>query len=221
MKLTKEQKLDIYKGYLDEFKNQKVLNIVEKIIENTPTIFFGASTSSTGKYHPVVTNGFMGLVKHSLAVMITAKEFMRNETIMKVFNLENLSDLDKEIILAACLVHDNAKYGADELDYTQFHYTRTEHPRLVVDIVKKAGLENFDKEDKEILNKMLHLIETHMGEWTKVRGGEDLKKPSSKIQAFVHLCDYTVSKKTFDIVSELSVPESFPQDIIDGFKNSN
>jgi len=74
-----------------------------KIIINTPTIYFGASTSSTGKHHPKVVNGLTGLVRHSVATMLTAKEFLGNDIIMKVFQMSELSELDKEIILAASL----------------------------------------------------------------------------------------------------------------------
>ena len=116
MEMTNEQKLSVYGDYLNRFKNKTVREIVEGVIINTPTVFFGASTSSTGKYHPLATNGIMGLVKHSVAVMLTAEDMMRNETIMEVFELEELSNLDKEVILAACLLHDNAKYGVNEID---------------------------------------------------------------------------------------------------------
>jgi len=87
MEMTSEQKLSFYGEYLNEFKDEDVYRIVKEVIEHTPTIFFGASTSSTGKYHPQATNGLMGLVKHSVAVMLTAKEFLTNDTVLNIFGI--------------------------------------------------------------------------------------------------------------------------------------
>lgn len=219
MKLTDKQKLETYGEFLKEFKYPVIQNIVEKIIINTPTIYFGASTSSTGKHHPKVVNGLTGLVRHSVATMLTAKEFLDNEIIMKVFQMSELSELDKEIILAACLLHDNAKYGVEEKSGDEKYYTLGEHPRLFKELVKKAGLHKELKgEDLKILYKINNLVETHMGQWTKVRHQKDLAKPSSYAQAFVHMCDYVVSKKTLDTVESISLPEDVTPELIKWFE---
>ena len=219
MKLTNKQKIHTYGKHLKVFKIPVVQKIVKEIIENTPTIYFGSSTSSTGKYHPLATNGLSGLVKHSTAVMLIAKDMLENETITKVFNMSNLSDLDKETVLAAALLHDNAKYGAEEKDGDEKYYTLGEHPRLVKDIAIKAKLhETLDEEGLKVLNKMLKMIETHMGQWTNVRGGAPLDKPSTHAQAFIHMCDYIVSRKTFDNVQDIKLPDDTNPDLIKWFE---
>lgn len=231
--MNNNQKIEIYGNHLDNFKNPLIKEIVEEVIIHTPIIFFGASTSSSGKYHPLATNGVMGLAKHSLATMLTANDLLRNDTIMKIFGLENLSDIDKEIILAACLLHDNAKYGANEGDlYTDEKlYTNKEHPRLVSGIAENAGLFDADEENQVIyLLRILELIETHMGQWTDTNekygkppklNQPDLDKPETKQQAFVHMCDYIVSRKTLDVVSELSMPEGVEPKTLDWFVKQN
>lgn len=220
MQLTNKQKIGTYGEYLREFKIPLVQQILKEIIINTPTIYFGASTSSTGKYHPEATNGLAGLVKHSVAVMLTAKEMLNNETMMTVFNMTNLSDLDKEIILAAALVHDNAKYGADEKEGSQKYYTEGAHPRLVVEIVKKSELlKTLDAKGLAELNKMLKLISTHMGQWTNVRGGEPLNIPSTPAQAFIHMCDYIVSRKTMDNIENIKFPSDASPELVEWFSN--
>lgn len=219
MELTGKQKLATYGKHLKTFKNPTIVKILREIIVNTPTIYFGASTSSTGKYHPLATNGLTGLVKHSTAVMLTAKDLLDNQTVRMIFNMNNLSDLDKEIILAAALVHDNAKYGAEDVIKEGKYYTLGEHPRLVKEIAKNAGLyEILDDEEIDVLEKMLKLIETHMGEWTNVRGGEPLDAPSSKAQAFIHMCDYIVSRKTFDNVQDMKLPDDTDPELISWFE---
>lgn len=219
MELTSKQKIETYGKHLNEFKHPVIKNIVEKVIVNTPTIYFGASTSSTGKHHPKATNGLTGLVKHSVATMLTAKELLANEIIMSVFQMNQLNELDKEIILAASLLHDNGKYGIEEKDENVKYYTLGEHPRLFKGLAEKAGLhEELKGDDLEILCKINNLIETHMGQWNKVRDKEDLLKPTSYAQAFVHMCDYIVSKKTMDTIMDISLPNNVNPELIEWFQ---
>lgn len=231
--MNNEQKLSVFGAYLDVFKIPEIKEIVNEVIINTPILYFGASTSSTGKYHPSATNGIMGLVKHSVAVMLIAQDSFRNDVIMSTFGLNNLSDLDKEIILAACLLHDNAKYGAeDDMVYVNEKiYTNNEHPRLVSEIAKKAGLFNSENKDLVLyLGKILDLIETHMGQWTNVENRynknvvanpEPLDAPKTGKQRFVHLCDYMASRKTMDVVSSLSLPEDLDNKTLEWFNFQN
>ena len=216
------QKLSVYGDFLDKFTNPWIEKIVKDIIIATPTIFFGASTSSSGKFHPLATNGTMGLVRHSIAVMLTAEDLFRNDTIMKMFNLEELTQLDKEIILAACLLHDNAKYGAEEISMETKVFTKKIHPNLISKLADNAGL--FDGEEivVQYLFKILELIETHMGQWNMVdKGDKELDKPRTNQQAFVHTCDYIASRKTLDIVSELSLPEDISPNLLRLFEIQN
>lgn len=231
--MNNKQKLSAFGVHLDVFKIPEIKEIVNDVIINTPTLYFGASTSSTGKYHPLATNGVMGLVKHSVAVMLIAQDLFRNDVIMSVFGLNDLSELDKEIILAACLLHDNAKYGAeDDMLYSNKKvYTNNEHPRLVSEIAKKAGL--FDSENKNLVlyvYKILNLIETHMGQWTNVENKYDktpvvnpepLEVPKTGKEKFVHLCDYMASRKTMDVVSSLSLPEDLDNETLEWFNFQN
>lgn len=216
------QKLAVYGDFLNVFTNPLIEKIVKNIIVETPTIFFGASTSSSGKYHPKATNGLMGLVKHSIAVMLTAQDLFRNETIIKIFGLEDLSKIDEEIILAACLLHDNAKYGTGQISMEKKLFSKKSHPKLVSEIANEAGL--FDGEESIIpyLFRILELIETHMGQWTMVdKGDTELDKPRTNQQAFVHMCDYIASRKTLDIVSELRLPEDVNADLLKLFEMQN
>lgn len=231
--MNDNQKLGVYGAHLANFKNPLISKIVKDIIIHTPTLFFGASTSSTGKYHPLATNGVMGLVKHSVAVMLIAKDLLGNKTITSVFRLNDLSDIDKEIILAACLLHDNAKYGPEnDILYSEKKlYTNNEHPRLVYKIAENAGLANIDKENGvDYLAKILNLIETHMGQWTDTNSrysnppiwdSEPLKAPSSYAQSFVHLCDYMASRKIMDTISTLSLPDDIEPELLEWFIKQN
>lgn len=228
MIMTDNQKLEVYGDLLDVFEGTPLEYIVKEIIKETPTIFFGMSVSSSGKYHPKQTNGLMGLVKHSIAVMKTANDFLDNETILKSMGFTKLSELDKLEILAASLLHDNAKYGADEYDTTLTDkiWTRGDHPMLVREIAENAGLlEKLTGEHREILENVLALIETHMGQWNTYKDKDwnicEMPTPETPAQSLVHLADYAVSRKILDEVSELSLPKSINPEIINWFNLQN
>ena len=54
-------------------------------------------------------------------------------------------------------------------------------------------------EDEEI-EFICSCVETHMGQWTTdYKGNEVLKKPVSKYQRFVHMCDYLSAQKFLDV----------------------
>lgn len=110
--------------------------------------------------------------------------------------------------------------ATDKKEFNVKYYTEGSHPRLIREIAQNAGLYNeLQGENLEILNRIIKLIETHMGQWVKVRNEEDLDKPSSYAQAFVHMCDYVVSRKTFDNVSEISLPSEVDPELIQWFKS--
>lgn len=228
MKMTIEQKLEVFESVLDKFKDPDIRHIVIGIIKETPTIFFGTSVSSSGKYHPKETNGLMGLAKHSIAVMLTAEELLSNKTVVKSMGLDELSEKRKEIILAAALLHDTAKYGSEEHDMSSDNkvWTRGDHPMLVKELAEKAGLLSIENEDlKYKLYSILSLVKTHMGQWNKYRDKngnyKSMPTPETPEQALVHLADYTVSRKTLDIVGELSLPETVNNRTIDWFDKQN
>lgn len=227
MIITDKQKLEIYGDLLSKFTNKTVSKIVRDIITETPTIFFGMSVSASGKYHPKETNGLMGLVKHSIAVLMTTEELMANTVIMSTLGFSDLNELDKEIILAAALLHDNAKYGPDEYDYnnTGKIWTRGDHPILVDKIAENAGLHKLTGDDREILDRIIKIIESHMGEWNTYRDSNwkshKMPVPETPEQVLVHLADYQVSRKTLDDISQFSLPEDISPETVDWFNIQN
>lgn len=206
--LSDETKLAFYGDLIeDNFKNEDIKNMIEAVVKVTPSIFFVSPTSSTGKYHPKEVNGLSGVFKHSVAVLLNAKDLLDNDTLLKFLGIDSLTTLEREVILAASLLHDNAKYGVDEVELSaEKIWTKGDHPILVRKLVENA---DFDK-NEDLVEGVLSLIDTHMGQWNTYKDEElnskELPKPETPEQLLVHLADYMTSKKSLDVVSEMSLP---------------
>ena len=75
-----------------------------------PDYFWEIGASSSGRYHPVFSQGDGGLVRHTKAVVMFAEELLRMSSYMY------LSDEHKDFVIMACIVHDTCKYGGEEFD---------------------------------------------------------------------------------------------------------
>lgn len=131
--------------------------------------FFIIPASSSGKYHPEYALGPMGLVRHTRACIVIAEE---------LFPLYNFSDYHKDLIISALTLHDIEKPS------------RT-HP-----IEVKLRLEVLREGYPDIFDKVIPLIESHMGQWDLYG---KLPRPQNRLQKFVHLVDYLASRSKITI----------------------
>lgn len=151
-----------------------------------PDYFFSVAASSTGKYHPSYALGEGGLVRHTKAAVAIAHELLQLEMYNDVF-----TPAEKDLIIAALILHDGKKHGDNGSQYTV-----AEHPLVVADWI--AGDEVLsDMLPASTLQVLRDAIASHMGQWNtdyKTKK-EILPKPQTEIQKFVHLCDYLASRK--------------------------
>lgn len=122
----------------------------------------------------------------------------------------------KDCAYAALILHDSFK----AFDSDPKHKTVFEHPlvaaRMFKSKVKEYVVENKDKlsdTDKKVIRISIVLIynaiASHMGQWNtaKYAKGVVLPKPESRLDMFVHLCDYLASRKylifDFDVYNEV------------------
>lgn len=174
----------IFQKELSYIKDKRMVENAKKLINLLPDYFFNVPASSTGKYHPSYALGDEGLVRHTKAAVRFGYEISNNPSIGYVF-----SDLEKDLIIIALLVHDGCKSGL-----IKSKYTVVDHPLIVAKLIKdnKEKLEFSDDE----LNLLTSMIESHMGPWNKdFNGNEVLPVPKNKYQKFVHMCDFLASKK--------------------------
>lgn len=186
------KRLEILKKEINYVKNSARRKDLKTLIGLLPEYFFEVPASSTGKYHPEFSLGDGGLVRHTKVAVRIAKELLDNNTVGAKF-----SDLDKDLIIMALILHDGVKSGMEHSRYTKF-----DHPLLV----SKLIMENKDKVSLEIddLRRMCSMIESHMGEWTydSYNQKEVLPKPRTAEQRFVHMCDFLASRKFLDVKFE-------------------
>jgi hypothetical protein len=188
-------KLDEFVNELKYIQNDNIRKFTEKAIESLPEYFFEVAASSTGKYHPSYALGKGGLVRHTKAAVRIAIDLFRLE-------MFKYTEDEKDLIIASLILHDGMKHGNEGSQYTI-----TEHP-----LVMKFALESNEdlQQSRYITDDYFQLIcgnvASHMGQWSKdyKTGVDVLPKPKTKMQNFVHICDYLASRKSlemnFDVV---------------------
>ncbi len=182
------KKSDNFKKEIGYIKNPKYKENIKILIELLPDYFFEVPASSTGKYHPSYALGDGGLLRHTKAACLIARELLNNP----VFKVKFTSD-EQDLIIMSLIMHDGLKSGLEKQKYTQF-----DHPLLV---------SNYIEDNKELLTlsdsevaMMRNMIESHMGAWNKdYNGNEILPLPVNKYQKFVHMCDFLASRKFLEV----------------------
>lgn len=181
-------KVDFFKKELDYIFDTRLRDNMKILIELLPDYFFEVPASSTGKYHPTFALGEGGLVRHTKAAVRFGYELANNNVIGNIF-----TDLEKDLIIMALIMHDGCKSGL-----IKSQYTVADHPLIVSKLIK----DNADKLTlkEEEVNLLCSMIESHMGEFNKdYRGNAILPLPNNRYQKFVHMCDFLASKKFLDI----------------------
>ena len=193
--MDREKLIECELGYL---KIDKVKNACLEVIKLLPDYFFVVPASSTGKYHPDYALGDGGLLRHSKAAIRIGYELLSDPAIG-----DKYTELEKDLMLMALLIHDGLKSGLEKEKYTRF-----DHPLLMADfLMDNEEVLGLEVEEIEFLGDF---IKTHMGPWTKDYSGNDvLEKPKTKYQNFVHMCDFLASRKCilvpFDDKNNISV----------------
>ena len=180
----KSEMFNIEMNYIKDSRLRENLSI---LLDLLPDYFYEVAASSTGKYHPNFALGEGGLVRHTKVACRIAYELFNDDA------LQNFTDNEKDLILISIILHDGLKHGISKNEYSQF-----DHPIIMANFIRN----NKDKltlDDDEI-DFITSCIETHMGPWTSdYKGNDVLRKPTSKYERFVHMCDYLSSKKFIDV----------------------
>lgn len=142
----------IFKGELSLIKDREVKNFVVRILNFIQDDFFSMPTSSTKKYHPDLCNEENGLMLHTKMVCHYANVLL---------GVTGADQKDKDIIIAACILHDiakKAKYEKDSNDY-QLHAEIASH---IIDDVFMVEEEKI-KVEKSQIALMKKVVSSHMG----------------------------------------------------------
>jgi predicted HD phosphohydrolase len=176
--------VEFFKAELSWIKDPALRSITKKALEAAPSWFWTAPASSTGKYHPIDSNGDGGLCRH------IAKATWLGYKYAECFGL------DSDMIVAALLLHDFDKFGpADdmELGADRPHYKR--HAAIGATILEQCFPE-FSKGIEQVhIDKLSNLwygvcacIRSHSGKWGEFQ-------PYTLEQKLVHIADISAAHK--------------------------
>ena len=187
-------RLDIFKTELSYILNPKIKEFTEKTLNTLPEYFFSIPASSSGKYHPNYALGEGGLVRHTQSAVRIAVEMFR-------LDIFKYTEDDKDIIISSLILHDSYKSGIENSSHTV-----TEHPLIAAKMIR-SNTEINSCIEENALNMIIDNIESHMGQFVfdyKTKK-EVLPRPKSKIQHFVHWCDYLASRKCLEFNFDVKV----------------
>ena len=194
----------MFEEILDTFENEDVKEFM--ITKCTPTIcayFKIAPASSSGKYHPQISLGEGGLMRHTIAVARFLNHMFGVESVANQF-----TSRERDLLRVAALMHDSRKSGSQE-DYEKSKWTKFNHPLLAAEVIR--GLTGLPQEEIEVIATT---IEAHMGAFNTDKRHPDIiiPKPTNKYQIILHLADYLASRKDIEMKFEgfNGVPEIIP-----------
>lgn len=164
---------------------QFTLDVFEKL---TPDYFWTVPCSTSGKYHPKISLGVGGLIRHVKLAVWWGLE------LAKAMEMEQYQDE----MVAALLLHDLIKNGKG-LDVNGYPLERGVTGTHGVDLANRI----FDL-DKQLLRpywtqRIMDGIAKHMGIWTT----NNKFKPKTPFENLIHLADYCASRKVDDKMAEL------------------
>lgn len=168
---------------IDQIESEDLRMFVKFYLdEKVPSYFWKIGASSSGKFHPVFSQGEGGLVRHTKAVCAFCEELLR------MSQWAYMKDEYKDLARVACICHDTAKYGLEDFDKEEY----PNHAANAAKLVDFAWREYFNEPAPFLLTQA---IKSHMGQWSTDR--ED--RPFTNIDRLVHLADYIASRNFIDI----------------------
>ena len=179
---------NVFVKELSYIKDARILENSKKLIDLIPDYFYEVPASSTGKYHPAFAQGDGGLLRHTKAAVRIAYEIFADNFLCKDY-----TDIEKDLVIIALIMHDSCKYGL-----VKGKYTLVNHPMIAAKLIR-------DNKDKltftlDELDLLCGMVEAHMGPYNKdFNGNVMMPLPKNKYEKFVHMCDLLASKKFLDV----------------------
>ena len=177
-----KERTKIFKDELSLISDKNIKDFVKACIAAAPDyVFEDCPSSTTGKYHPIDEIAPDGTILHTKRVFAVAYDLARGLDV----------ESERDIILAAALLHDLVKQGHKRSGHTVHN-----HPQLMADMMTKIYEEQGfrDKLAVEVIQKMYWAVAFHYGPWTN----KSFKKPMTDytmIELAVYIADYISSKR--------------------------
>lgn len=163
-----------------------IRELVERALETCPGCFWTMPAATTGKYHPAISLGTGGLIRHTKAVVRLTCHLLY----MVGLNEEHPG---YSIAIAAAILHDCCKKNDSE------KYTAFDHPlRAVKHIEATAATLTPGIVSSDDLRRLCDCVGQHMGRWNtspQYHPGITLPLPVQALPRLVHTADYLASRK--------------------------
>lgn len=174
---------------LDRIKDTDLLILTTDTLDAAPACFWSMPASTSGKYHPAISLGQGGLIRHTLAVCYFTRTLLDWAGVPA-------EDKRYSIALAAALLHDCCK-KADAEQYTAF-----DHPIRAAELIRRRAYALASFEVATIapadIDTLCGIVAAHMGRWNtnpKYNPGVELPTPITALQRLVATADYLASRK--------------------------
>lgn len=163
--------------------SEKIRSLVRATLDAAPDCFWTMPAATTGKYHPSISLGEGGLIRHTRAVVRITRHLL---DMIDRMNPHPAHD----ICVAAAILHDCCKKRDAE------RYTAFDHPLRAADLIAKTAKVLNDAELLRASADICEIVARHMGRWnTDARSGLCLPRPETAMQRLVHTADFLSSRK--------------------------
>ncbi|NQT66176.1 MAG: HD domain-containing protein [Actinobacteria bacterium] len=180
MDRTKTKEKEELNERISLIENGIIKTFVIECLNITPKYFWRIPASSSGMYHPVISLGIGGLVRHTIKAVDYGVSLCEKNSIL---------GLTRDKIIASLILHDTCKAGVKDVEN---HSDYPVHAYLPRKYYKKIA----EKFLPKISNEIFDLIDSHMGEWSEYPE----KIPETREQKIVHFADYLASRKNQPIL---------------------
>lgn len=188
LEYNRHKKSQLLKNELNMIQDKQLRSIVRDFLDTkVPDYFWEIPASSSGKYHPSFDAGHGGLVRHTQMVVEVAAELMRLDR----YN-ERYKEVNRDVVYAACILHDAFKNGTSDSGHTVFS-----HPSIAADEFYSYAVHALQKNNetdsllKREIEQIHSAVDSHMGQW----GTREIKTSEGDV---VFMADYIASRKFFD-----------------------
>lgn len=201
---------ELYQKEIAFLRNKTLQQIISEVMNMAPKCIQTIPASSTGKYHPNISLGEGGLVRHTKSAVGIARSLTKSNLFKDLVFSTNLGiettktenellPILEDVVIAALIIHDSMKP-----DNTPKHYTVFEHPLLAAKLFKEIATKYISNENIEYMKIVIpliyHCVASHMGKWNKNPRNFNslvLPEPKNGCEQIVHLCDFIVSRRYF------------------------
>ncbi len=153
--------------------DEHIRSLVTDCLAGVPEHFWMKPASSTGHHHPKDEHLPGGLGLHTARVV---------DVLLLIAKAKNF-DIAVDEAVAACILHDIARYGINE---RASEHSLNNHAELGEFVFRKTWEQNSHEVPLEVADRIAIAIGRHMGRWSK-------NPPQEDLDWIVHLADLIAS----------------------------